>query len=766
MIHWTRLESSWGTPTGNLRDGCSMSLPNGTTLGPYEILAEIGSGGMGEVYRARDSRLERDVAVKVLSDRLAGEEEALSRFRRESTALAALSHPNILSIYDIGTDNGSTYAIMELLEGDTLAQLLSQSTLDWPRAVDIGLSVAEGLTAAHDKGIVHRDIKPRNIFMIRGGGVKILDFGLMRYEPKWPLEEEGNGGTITSSMVTQPGMIMGTASYMSPEQVRGRDVDHQSDIFSYGVVLFEMLTGRRVFRRDTPVETMMAILEQSPPTFADLGVDVPPKLERIVGHCLEKEPVNRFQTTRDLSFALSGITQASPGRNPRTNHSSDSTATQTLPTALRASPSTSPSIAVLPFANMSPDPENEYFSDGLADELINALCKIDGLHVASRTSAFAFKGKNEDIREIGRRLNVRSVLEGSVRRSGNRLRITAQLVSVDNGYHLWSEVFDRELADVFAIQDEIACNIAQALEVVLSEQDKRALAHVPTTSIEAYDCYLRGRRLFHEFRRSSLEEARRQFRRACELDSEFAAAYAGVAECSSALYGYWGATDDHLVEANQASRRAFELAPDEAEVLVSRASTLALLGSYSEARQAFEKAIRLGPDSFDAYYSFARMCYQQGELEEAARLFDCASRVNADDFQAPALAATVYAGLGRKDESEEACRRALSTIKRRLELYPHDGRALYMGAIIHAHSGNHRLGREWAERAAAADPEEPLVLYNVACTYAVLGEADHAIECLKRAVELGGTWRDWIENDPDLNSLRGHPRFEAVMALF
>ena len=739
-----------------------MTLPSGTTLGPYEILAEIASGGMGEVYRARDSRLSRDVAVKVLPDRLAQEEDAIARFRLENTALASLPHPNILTIYDIGTENGWTFAVTELLEGETLSQRLSLATLDWTQAVDIAIGVAKGLTTAHDKGIVHRDIKPDNIFLTSEGGVKILDFGLMRYELGASSDRDENA---TSSM-TMPGMIMGTASYMSPEQVRGLDIDHRSDIFSFGSVLSEMLSGRRAFRRDSPVETMNSILDDQPAPLTGFGIDMPTELSRIVIHCLEKDPAKRFQSTRDLAFALSGLRSAASSTEHATSGVTDSTATFRMAAKPVDSNNHEPSVAVLAFVNMSPEPENEYFGDGLADELINALCKIDGLHVASRTSAFAFKGKSGDIREIGKRLNVRSVLEGSVRRSGNRIRVTAQLVSVDDGYHLWSETFDRELADVFAIQAEIAGNIAQALEVVLSERDKRALARVPTTSIEAYDCYLRGRRLFHQFRRSSLEEAGRQFRRACELDAEFAAAYAGVAECCSALHAYWGAPADQLVEADQASRRAFDLAPDASEVLVSRGKILALNGNNDEARDAFEKAIALSPDSFDACYAFARMRYEQGHLEAAAQLFERASRADPDDYQALALTATVQAGLGQKAKSEEATRRALSAIRRHLELCPFDGRALYMGAIMNAHAGNQRLCRQWAERALTADPEEPLVLYNIACAYAVLGDNDRAIQCLEQAVDRGAKWRAWIENDPDFTSLRAHPGFETVLARF
>ncbi len=718
-----------------------MTLNNGITLGPYEILSELGAGGMGEVYRARDSRLDRDVAVKVLSDRLAQGQDALARFRRENTVLAALSHPNIRAIYDIGQDKGRTYAVMELLEGETLACRLKRAYFDWRNAIQLAQAIADGLAAAHDKGIVHRDIKPANIFLTIGNTVKILDFGLARLEAG--NSREGNGSSVTTMLETRLGTILGTASYMSPEQVRGQPADARSDIFAFGCVLYEMLTGSRAFSRETAAETMTSVLNDAPPDLTESGVGAPGELQRVVAHCLEKNPLRRFQTARDLAFALAGIGQ--------------------LEDTSKSEEGAEASVAVLPFVNMSSDQENEYFSDGLAEELINALCRIDGLQVASRTSSFSFKGTNQDIREIGQQLNVRTVLEGSVRKAGNTLRISAQLVNVSDGYHLWSETFDRRIEDVFAIQDEIAQAIVRALRVVLSEEERRAIAKVPTDNVQAYEYYLRGRQFFRQFRREGLQRARRLFMRAYELDPRCASAYAGVADCCSLLCLHWGAAEDHVKEADEASRKALELDPELAEAHVARGLAVSLNKRYDEARREFETAIRQNPELFEAYYFYARACFVQGELERAAELFERASQVNPEDYQAPILLAEVYGGLGRKNQSEVANRKGLEAAERRLELFPDDGRALNLGASALVGLGEHERGLEWAERALAADPEEPSVLYNVACTYARLGHTEKAIDCLDEAVTFGFLQKEWIDNDVTLDSLRTHPRFHTLL---
>jgi serine/threonine protein kinase/Flp pilus assembly protein TadD len=743
-----------------------MTLTIHTRLGPYEIQERLGAGGMGEVYRARDSRLERDVAIKVLPEQFAREPNALARFYREVRAIAAMSHPHILTIHDIGTEHGLTYAVMELLEGQTLGKRIKSGVIDWRTAVEIATAIADGLAAAHAKGIIHRDIKPENIFLTNDSGVKILDFGLARLENK-----SAPPPSDVPLLQTQPGLLMGTVAYMSPEQVRGQPADARSDIFAFGCVLYEMVTGRRPFLGQTPADTMSLILNESAPALSQSGRERPAELDRLILWCLQKDPAQRFQSARELAQALRSLGQGAltglAGGQQQLETSAYLETPRPQPRGqfanLPAQGQLPASVAVLPFRNMSSDSENEYFSDGLAEELINALTKVEGLQVASRTSAFAFKGKSEDVRKIGEQLNVRTVLEGSVRKAGNRLRISAQLVSAADGYHLWSETYNRELADVFAIQDEIAHNIAKSLQVILSEKDKRAREKIQTADVKAYDYYLRGRQFVHQFRRKGFEFALQMFSRAIAIDAGYALAYTGIADCHSLLYMRWDSNAAHLRQAEEASRKALELKPDLAEAHVARGLAVSLKKNYAEAEQEFENAIRLDPSLFAARYFYGRACHAQGKLLEAARLFEQACQLDPDDYQAASHLGSIYRGLDRQADAHAACQRAVQSIDRHLELHPDDARAYYLGAVVWCKMGEPARALEWANRALALDPEEPVTLYNVACFYSLQGQIDQALDCLENALKHGYAHKEWIEHDADLAALHGHPRYQAFI---
>ena len=423
------------------------------------------------------------------------------------------------------------------------------------------------------------------------------------------------------------------------------------------------------------------------------------------------------------------------------------------------------SIAVLPFKNMSDSPEMEYLSDGITDEIINTLARMENLQVASRTSAFVYKGKTADVRTIGEELNVDSILEGSVQKAGNRLRINTQLVAVADDYHLWSERFEREMEDVFAIEDEIAENVARALRVILPEKEKQALGRVPTSDVAAYDFYLKGRQFFHQSRKKSLDYARQMFRRAIEVDPEYALAWAGVADCGSLMttvYPGGSAAEADLEEADHASLKALELDPDLAEAHAARGLTLFAMRRFEEAEHEFQAAIRLDSRQFEARYFYARACFQQGRLEDAARLFITASEVR-EDYQASFFAAQSLEALERTIEAKLQYRRALKVAVKHMELNPDDPRAATMQAVSHCRLGNHAEGLKWAERALAIDPEDAGVRYNVACLYALEGESVKAIDCLEQAVDAGFGMRDWVEQDPDLGSLRTHPRYQTLL---
>lgn len=421
------------------------------------------------------------------------------------------------------------------------------------------------------------------------------------------------------------------------------------------------------------------------------------------------------------------------------------------------------SVAVLPFVNISADADNEYFSDGITEELLNVLTKLGRFRVPARTSSFAYKGKDLDVREIGRQLGVDAVLQGSVRKAGDRVRVTSQLVNVADGFHIWSESYDRELRDIFELQDDIAFRIIEALNVHLTEQERRAIRKAPTQNVRAYEYYLRGRQLFYETRRVSLEQAREFFRRAIELDPTYALAHAGIADASSFLYMYYEHTDANLSAADRASRSALEHDPELAEGHAARGMALSLKKEYAAAERELARAIELDPTLFEAYYFFARACWAQGKLEQAAQYFLEANRVRPEDFQSLILLSNVYDGLGHRENQVAAARRALDIIMRHLQLYPHDVRARYMGAGALVVVGERERGREWLEETLAST-DDPGAFYNVACSFVHLGEYERALDCLDRAVAAGFAHREWMENDPDLAPLKGNPRFTALLA--
>ncbi|HYV37957.1 MAG TPA: protein kinase [Gemmataceae bacterium] len=733
-----------------------MALEPHSHLGPYEILAKLGAGGMGEVYRAFDPRLERNVAIKVLPEKLAKDEVALGRFHREVRAVAKLSHANIVAVYDIDSDQGRIYAVMELLEGQTLGKRIRQGRMDWREAVNWATEIAEGLAAAHGKGLVHRDIKPENVFLTKDGGLKILDFGLVRTDRVVAGQTVGTTNNAPS-VDTEPGMLLGTVLYMSPEQVRGQSADARSDLFALGSVLFEMLQGFSPFQKETSADTMAAILNAPMPHLSVAGTPIPRTLETIIAKCLEKQPERRYQSAREIVEALKTV---AGDWLPSDSKAEAQNETAIFPAPTEQNP---PSVAVLPFRNLSSDPENEYFSDGLAEELINAMTRVEGLHVAARTSSFAFKNRNEDIRKIGEQLNVGTILEGSVRKSGKRLRISAQLVSVSNGFQMWSQTYDRELADVFAIQDEIASSIANALQVILGEKAKKAIEKVAVTNVKAYEYYLRGRQFQHQFRRQGFEIAEMMFTQAILADPKYARAHAGISNCHCMLFTYWDPARGHLDRADEASRKALELDPDLAEAHLARGLALATGKKFAEARQEYETAIRLDPMLYEAHYYFGRACLAEGMLEDAAMLFAKAHQLRPEEYQAVQHLASICSGLGKEGDSQMQFKAAAEAVDRHIALHPDDNRALYLGANCWCKLGMPEKALEWADRALAMDPKDGLALYNVACVYSLLNQQNKALNCLEDAIKNGFSHKGWIEHDADLKPMRSLPRFQSIL---
>jgi serine/threonine protein kinase/Tfp pilus assembly protein PilF len=706
--------------------------------GSYLIDRELGRGGMATVYLAQDSKHDRVVALKVLHPDLAAS-LGPERFLREIKLAARLNHPHILPLFDSGEADDFLYYVMPYVEGESLRERLErEKQLPVNEAVHHAKAIASALDYAHRQRIVHRDIKPENVMLYEGEAM-VMDFGIAKAV-----------SSASSDTLTQTGMMVGTPAYVSPEQASGElNLDGQSDQYSLACMLYEMLAGERPFSGPTAQAVLTKRFTETPAPLRGLRGSVPEHVETAVTKALAIEPSARFATTALFAQALGSETLVTPS--------------ETVPLTPSAV-SAAKSVAVLPFANMSADPENEYFTEGMAEELINAFSKIQSLRVASRTSSFAFKGKNEDIGEIGRKLKVSTVLEGSVRKVGNRLRIGAQLINVADGYQLWSEKFDRDMSDVFTIQDEISQAIFNALHVILSEGEKKAVGRDHSVNVQAYEYYLRGRQFIHQWSRSGLEYARQMFRRAIEIDPEYALAYAGLADSCSLLYMNCDAREQNLTQGNAASRRALELGPDLAEAHLASGLTHSLSMRFTEAEREFEFAMKLDPKLFEAVYHYGRARVAQGEFAEAAKLFERACLLRPEDFQATHFLAQCYNSLGLKDECETMRRKTLRLIDERLELNPDDSRACQLGAGAAANLGDREAATEYARRALTINPDDPLLLYNIACMHAMLGNSDEAMNCLEKAGDKGYGQKDWVEHDSDLDSLRQLPRFQAIVA--
>ncbi len=781
----------------------------GKILGHYKVTGLLGKGGMGEVYRARDTKLDRDVALKVLPAEVATDPDRLERFEREAKTVAALNHPHIVHMYSVEEDHSVRFLTMELVEGQGLDQILTTDGLPLPKVFEIGSAVADALAAAHEKGIVHRDLKPANVMVTRDGHVKVLDFGLAKLAQA---NEPSDIEATTALGLTQDGSILGTVPYMSPEQLRGQDVDHRSDIFSLGILLYQLATGKRPFQGNTNADLTSAILKDTPPPLSELKPALPQQLGQIVAHCLEKERENRCQSALDVRNQLrdlrreveSGVTRANDPVSGAQAMASRSRRGLWLGVALAAvvvtglafllnrgeqAPSTDvasttaseKSIAVLPFADMSPDQDQAYFSDGISEELLNLLAKIPELKVTARTSSFSFKGKNVEIPEIARQLGVAHVLEGSVRKSGNQVRITAQLIHAADGFHVWSQTWDRTLDDIFAIQDEIAGEVVKELEVTLLGATPKAR----TTDPNAYALYLEAAQLARRRTAEGYAQSDSLYQQVLAMDSRYAPAWGNLATnlVNEVFVGVLSA-EEGFPRARAAATTAIEVDPGYARAHAGLGVIAVAEGDLAPAAKHFQRALEL--DATDAYVlgNSSSLLKSVGRLDEAIALDEEVVRRDPVNTAWLFNLAAAKHWAGRFDESIALLRTVLSLspgfsgaqlILGEALLGKGDAQAALVEfeqetyevfQMIGLPMAYHDLGRTAEFDAALSDliaKVGPMSPYDVATVFAYCGDTDRAFEWLDKSVAAndGGTILILVDNL--LANLRSDPRWLPLL---
>jgi eukaryotic-like serine/threonine-protein kinase len=688
-----------------------VTLSPGAHLGPYEIVIALGAGGMGEVYRARDVRLGRDVALKVLPSAVSADPARLERFDREARAVAALNHPHIVTLYSMEEADGVRYLTMELVEGGTLTDLIAAGPVPLARFFDIALALADALSAAHQKQITHRDLKPGNVMVSHEGRVKVLDFGLARFGGA---SESEHSLAATRAPMTELGMVVGTMPYMSPEQVEGRSIDPRSDLFSLGIILYEMLSGERPFKGGSSPALMSAILRDTPSCVSDARRDVPDALSRLVARCLEKRPDDRVQTARDVLDELRQVQKQAA--------SIDRAEIPRREVAAGAATGALPSIAVLPFSDLSPAKDQDWFCDGIAEEILNALALLPGLHVTARASSFALRGRGDDLRTIGEKLKVKTVLEGSVRRAGDRVRITAQLSDVEQGRQLWSERFDRELKDIFDVQEEIARAIVDRLRLTLSGAGARLVART-TKNLEAYQLLLKGRLLLMR-RGHAILDAMPIFEQAIALDPEFAEAHALLADAHRlmALYGIFPAAEG-MRRARAAAERALALDPQQIDALATLANIAAVYDwDLDAARSLSDRALAIDPTHVRTLAERAivlrRFEAQSPELEK--EIDESVARARAlDPLNAwvVAVEALCHALAGHRQQAVAA---ALHSVA----LDGNSFTARWAQVFALASVGRHQEAEEAAVPALAMSDRHPRILAELAAMHAQHGNRE------------------------------------------
>ncbi len=768
----TKLLSSREIPVTETLETPTEQLTRGTTFASrYEIIEELGKGGMGRVYRAYDKQLEEEVAIKLLKSEIAADKKILDRFKNEIKLARKIIHKNVCRMHDLHEEKDIKFITMEYVAGEDLKSMIRMAAGLSIRAVlSIGKQICEGLAEAHGLGVVHRDLKPQNIMIDRSGNAKIMDFGIAR-----SIREKG---------ITGPSVLVGTPEYMSPEQAEAKDVDHRSDIYSLGIVLYEMATSHKPFEGDTALSIAMKQKSESPKDPRDFNPQIPEELGRLILKCMEKERERRYQGVDEIHSGLAAIASGTSTTGIAAAKVPD---TKKIPEA-----EWKKSIAVLPFSNLSPDKEQEYFCDGLSEEIINALSHIRELRVVARTSAFAFKGKEIDIREVGKKLNVGTVLEGSVRKSGERLRITAQLVNIEDGYHIWSGQFDREMKDIFDIQEEISLTIVDHLKLKLLKDEKEKILKRATKDHEAYDAYLKGRYFWYRRYEKGLQRALQYFEQAIETDPGYALAYVGIADTFNFL-GTFSFMPPHpaFSRSKAAAKKALEIDPELGEAYAS----LSWIGLWHDwdwpaAEKHSLKAIQLKPDYAPAHMWYGNILWCTGRFDESIREMQKACELEPLEPVDPTHLGLVLCMARRFDESIEELGKviasdpefslaywyqsfnllakkmwseAIATLQKLVELTSGSVIALSTLGLAYGLAGMKNEALKILEQLDELSKDRYVGPFWRAVVWLGLGEKNRALENLGKAYSARDSVMASIKFWPLWDSLRSNPKFKALL---
>ena len=715
----------------------------GETIAHYSVTGMLGAGGMGEVYRALDVRLGRELALKVLPSDRFRDSKARARLLREARSAAALNHPNICTIYEVGEDGDRAFIAMELIHGEPLSVRISTGALPAELAGRYGRQIADALSHAHERGIIHRDLKSANVVVTADGRPKVLDFGLAKRLTSEGLDEK----TISQTSITASGELVGTLAYMAPEQLRGQPSDARSDIWSLGVMLYEMVVGVRPFQGQTWFTLSSAILNQPAPALSER---IPVEIRAVIERCLEKEPSQRYRSSGEVRAALETGPAVAASRSGATR-------------PVIATPEKS--IAVLYFENMSSDSEGDYFCAGIADDIITDLSKVQGLKVVPRSDVVPFRKKEVNTREVGQALQVNYILEGSVRKAGNKIRVTAQFIRVHDGLHLWAERFDRSVEDIFEVQNDVSRRVVEALRISLTESEKRSLARNPTDDLKAYDFYMRGRELVSRGGKKNHGDAIRMFEDAVAVDPRFAAAYAGLAEACCSMYQWYDGRSSWLTRAIEMNEEALALDPSSIDVRFGIALVYFYQGRLDESKRQLEGILDDDPEYYPAFLRLGILSEFSKQLEPALAYYSRAAELKPYDETPWRCLVGVHRKLGNQAAAQEAAVKVIEVASKKLEASLDDVTVMSRLAEAYAWYGGREETHATLRRVLELDPGDGLALYNCACAHALLGEAEEAFSLLRRAHASGfRTVGRWAIADTAFESLRRRPEFLAVLS--